>query len=450
MAKHARLSASNAERWMTCPGSVPLTEHLPRESSSYADEGTAAHFLAAECLEHKVDTKAFAGRTIALCKDLASGDHFEQFEDKLAGHTNYKVTNTIHVGQDMVRYVQKYLDDVRRVALSMNGEILVEQRLSIAFLTGEEDAESTADAVILGVHPETKNPTIITVDLKYGQGEVVSAVDNKQLRMYGSAAREQYGMLDDYNHFHNVIHQPRVNAFSEEVVKAEVMDAFEQEVRQAAERVREATITFEAKGDMTPFLKASEKGCRWCKHNNCETRTKFVEDAVGASMEDLTALADKDVAALAKPESDPPTKDELETLSMRMKAVPLIEGWMKAIRAQVEAFLFAGVAVPDYKLVEGKLGHRKWADEDAAAKLLRSKLKLKADDVYTKSLISPTQAEKLLDDPAKYAVLEAVIVQNQGQPSVAPASDKRPPYTPPNVDDEMQDLTESEEDLLGV
>ena len=47
MAKHAkRFSPSAAERWMTCPGSVTACLDLPNESSSYADEGTAAHYMA--------------------------------------------------------------------------------------------------------------------------------------------------------------------------------------------------------------------------------------------------------------------------------------------------------------------------------------------------------------------------------------------------------------------
>ena len=45
---HARLSASAAERWMHCPGSITLTERLqlPNTGSVYADEGTMAHSVA--------------------------------------------------------------------------------------------------------------------------------------------------------------------------------------------------------------------------------------------------------------------------------------------------------------------------------------------------------------------------------------------------------------------
>ncbi len=50
MVAHALLSPSSAERWMQCPGSVALSYGAPDSSSEYADEGTAAHELAAMCL----------------------------------------------------------------------------------------------------------------------------------------------------------------------------------------------------------------------------------------------------------------------------------------------------------------------------------------------------------------------------------------------------------------
>lgn len=43
---HAKLSPSAAERWMTCPGSVVLSEGMPQRTSEFAEEGTLAHALA--------------------------------------------------------------------------------------------------------------------------------------------------------------------------------------------------------------------------------------------------------------------------------------------------------------------------------------------------------------------------------------------------------------------
>jgi len=50
MSGHAKLSPSSAARWMTCPGSVALSEGIEDTSSKNADEGTMMHAFAAMCL----------------------------------------------------------------------------------------------------------------------------------------------------------------------------------------------------------------------------------------------------------------------------------------------------------------------------------------------------------------------------------------------------------------
>jgi hypothetical protein len=109
-----------------------------------------------------------------------------------------------------------------------------------------------------------------------------------------------------------------------------------------------------------------------------------------------------------------------------MDKVDLVEVWCKAIRAEVERRLFAGERVTGYKLVEGKRGNRQWSDEEQATKALKA-AKLKAEEMYSKKLISPTEAEKRLKgSPAQWAKVEGLITQSAGKPSVAKATDKRP------------------------
>ena len=42
---HAILSASSSKRWLNCTPSARLEQNFPNESSVYAEEGTAAHYL---------------------------------------------------------------------------------------------------------------------------------------------------------------------------------------------------------------------------------------------------------------------------------------------------------------------------------------------------------------------------------------------------------------------
>ena len=78
---HAKLSPSSADRWMVCPGSTVLEAGKPDSSSDFADEGTAAHFLAATCLEKGTNAKDYAAGqyVIQLCVD-ENGNHFERFK----------------------------------------------------------------------------------------------------------------------------------------------------------------------------------------------------------------------------------------------------------------------------------------------------------------------------------------------------------------------------------
>ena len=48
--KHALLGASSAARWIACTPSARATEHLPGETSKYAEEGTRAQEQA-QCQE---------------------------------------------------------------------------------------------------------------------------------------------------------------------------------------------------------------------------------------------------------------------------------------------------------------------------------------------------------------------------------------------------------------
>ena len=58
---HSILGASGAHRWMNCPGSVGLGVGIPNTESEFAAEGTAAHELAANCLNTQRHPESFIG-----------------------------------------------------------------------------------------------------------------------------------------------------------------------------------------------------------------------------------------------------------------------------------------------------------------------------------------------------------------------------------------------------
>ena len=99
-----------------------------------------------------------------------------------------------------------------------------------------------------------------------------------------------------------------------------------------------------------------------------------------------------------------------------------------AVAEEVRARLLGGRPVPGYKLVEGKRGSRAWTDETAAERALAG-AGLSDGDIYERKLITPTKAEKALKKNPAWAGLADLIVQPAGKPTIAPQSDKRPPYT---------------------
>lgn len=372
MAKHAELSPSGASRWLRCQGSVVLSADLPNSSSEFAAEGSVAHEIGYLCLRDGYEATYFIGQT--------------------KSHDGYTFT----VSPGMATHVQTYVDYVRR----QYGTPLYEQKLSIMHITGEADAQGTADAVIID------DRTLHVMDLKFGMGVRVMAEENEQLQIYALAALHQYEMIADFDTVVLHIIQPRLDHIDTwETSVADLLE-FAEEVRSAARWVEEAKQQLQEK-----HFVVGEKQCKFCPaKGNCKALASYVLNTVRDDFTDMT-----------QPITDLNESRDLDlpSLGHLMAAVPLIEEFCKAIRARVERELLDGVAVPGFKLVEGRRGNRKWIDEETASQYLTTVL----DDPFEHKLISPTTAAKMLkDDPE----LPRLVSQSEGKPSVAPASDKRP------------------------
>lgn len=368
MAAHAKLSPSSAVRWLICPGSVALCEGLTDSGSSFAAEGTAAHYMAEQIL--------IGGPTFA--------------EVVLV---NTPADNGVVMTADMLQDVLKYTNYVQDVVASTGGTLLIEERLSIGELTGEADAYGTSDVVILA------GSELIVVDLKFGMGEAVMADNNPQLQIYALAALNEYSLAHDFKTVRMVIHQPRLNSVSEWVQSVDDLLLFGESVKVAAAATQDPQAT----------LNPTTKGCRWC-------RAKATCPALLAEVTDTFEAVDPDDVAT-------------DDLSTAMSKVDLIEGWCKAVRAEVERRLLDGRAVDGFKLVQGRRGSRAWTNAEEAEALLKE-MKVKRDLMYEQKFISPTTADKLAKDgsigPRQWPRVLELITQSDGKPSVAPVTDKRP------------------------
>jgi hypothetical protein len=170
------------------------------------------------------------------------------------------------------------------------------------------------------------------------------------------------------------------------------------------------------------YLVPGEKTCRWCRAKaTCPKLASYVQDQVHADFTTLTTEA-------------PVLPGSEKQLSKAMGAVPLVEDWCRAVRAEVWKLVQEGKEVlgPDsqpYKFVEGKGGRRIWENEDAAEAALLANV---GDKAYKpRQIITAPEAGKLLDKKKTKELWNDLFVpmikKTKGSLSLAMGSDPRPP-----------------------
>lgn len=421
MSLHSKFSPSGAHRWVPCPGSMILEAGYPRTSSAFADEGTAAHELAAQVLMTGAKSaKSYIGGSLIVGK------------------------RTFTIDEAMAEHVDNYVTAIyaRKEALLLNGatttELDIERRVDFSLYLDlpEGEAYGTADVMITAILPKG-NVWLDINDLKYGQGVEVYADNNEQMMLYalGAIPRDT-----EVSRVIMSIHQPRRNHFSEWECSKDDLLSFAEKAKDSVQ-----IIQFLEKdgGKDSPmlhrFLEPGEKQCRFCKASaDCP-----------ALREEVAVQVFNDFAELDKLEapSPPLVPDSAAWLGTALTAIPLIKVWVKAVEAKALEELQTGREVTGHKLVQGRDGNRKWAD-DVEAEATLKKLRLKKDEMYEQKIITPTAAAKLLEKefPTKWKALQPLITRSEGGVTVAPMSDKRPAIEVSVAKDVFEDM--SIDDLL--
>lgn len=375
MAEHAILSASSASRWMACPPSARLEQNYENKTSMFAAEGTLAHELGELSLRLQLGEMARKTYTAKVNKLTKGNELFTA---------------------DMPDYVEIYTDTcmekvAEAKAKTPDAILSIEQRLD--FSEWVPEGFGTGDFVIIA------DGTMEICDLKYGKGVPVSAIGNKQMRLYALGAIAEFEFLYDIEKVKMTIIQPRLDSISTDEMTAEdLLKWAESELKPTAE------LAFKGEGEF-----CAGDHCTFC---NAKAVCK--------------ARADKNME-LAKYEfADSNVLNELEIADILGKADELAK-WAKDIQDYaLDVAVNKGVVFPGYKVVEGK-SNRKYKDEAKIAEILLEQGFIETI-IYTKKLTAITNMETAIGKKEVVRLLGDYIEKPPGKPTLAPESDKRPVF----------------------
>lgn len=374
---HALLSASSAERWLNCPGSVQLTKDMPDTVSTYAEEGRLAHAVAELKLRkkfiEKIGPKAFAVRM-----------------NKLKAAPLYQ--------EEMQGYTDQYVEYITCLANSFPTRPWVAAEHRVDYSAFAPEGFGTADCILLC------GAKLCVIDFKYGKGVEVRADHNPQMMLYALGAVLEYRAVYDIDTVHMAIVQPRAGGISEyEVSREELMDWAAFTLRPAAEKAFAGAGEYRA-GD-------------WCRFCRAKAVCRKHADSVVAVLEDFAG----DLPALL-------SNEEVAEILKRVKPLQV---YVDAVKEYAEHTLLSGGVIPGWKMVEGRAV--RVFDDQAAAFADLVKGGVEDTLLWHREPYTLAQIEKQLGKKVFSEIVGAHVVRQPGKPTLAQESDPREPYSAGSV-----------------
>lgn len=367
---HAFLSPSGASIWMNCTPAARLAEPFADTAGIAADEGTLAHSLGELFLRYrtgKITKKIY----LAALKVIQANPLYEPSMYDYCD--NYAVF-----------VLEQYAEAQTK---SKDALLVLEQLYDLTEYIPE--GRGTGDATIIG------DGVLTIADLKYGKGVPVSAVENKQLRLYALGALLAYGFIFDIHTVRMYIYQPRLESVTvDEMAADELLAWAEDEVRV------KALMAFAGEGDFVPGTH-----CRFCKAAGmCKANADYNLELARHEFRSAQLLSDDDVSDI-------------------LQRTAVFTTWLNAVNDHAFNEALRGKKWPGFKLVAGR-SNRKLGDEQlVAARLLSDGLE--EADIYKKELLGITALAALLGEKTVNTLLGDLITKPEGRPTLVEASDKR-------------------------
>ncbi|HHY0011914.1 TPA: DUF2800 domain-containing protein [Clostridioides difficile] len=361
MSKHAILSASGAHRWMNCTPSARLELEFDDNSGEAAAEGTAAHALS----EHKL-RKALKMRS----KKPVSPYDSDEMDNYTDGY---------------VEFVLEVIEQAKKIC--SDPLILIEQRLDFSKYVPE--GFGTGDCLIIA------DGTLHIIDFKYGQGVLVSAEDNPQMKLYALGALDLFDGIYDIEMVSMTIYQPRRENVSTSTVSKENLYQWAEEVLKP-----KAELAFNGDGNYCPG-----EWCQFCRAAvKCRARAEAKMKLATFEFALPPLLSDEEIADI-------------------LSSIGDLTNWANEIIAYAtDEAVNHGKKWPGFKVVEGR-SNRKYKDEEAVAEAAKN---AGYRDIYKQSLITITEMEKLMGKSKFNEILGELVMKPPGKPTLVPVSDKRP------------------------
>lgn len=377
MADHAMLSPSSASRWLSCTPSAKL-EYGIKKSSTYADEGTLAHSLGELIILRKL------GRINKI-----------SYETKLA-----KIKKSKYFNNEMFDICDDYAGFVIETynkCVAENADTVLFTEVILNLNKFAPDSFGTSDVVIVFGNK------IILIDLKFGKGIAVSAVENKQLMLYALGALENFGFLYDLTDIELIIYQPRIlDEPSQYEMLVKDLYAWAEAVV-----IPKSKLAAEGKGE---FVVGDH--CRFC-----------------AVREKCRALSEYNLEVARDDFKKPDLLDDDELIKIFQRS-HLFTNWLTAVEKYLaDQAINHNKKFEGLKIVEGR-AKRIYAKEDEVILKQLAKYGYKEEDVTKTTLLGITEMEKKITKKDFQLFLEKpkFVIKPAGSPTLVVAEDPRPEF----------------------
>jgi len=260
---------------------------------------------------------------------------------------------------------------------------LFEQRVD--FSDWVPDGFGTADVVILSKH------SIRVIDLKFGKGVAVSAIDNTQLRLYALGAwskfKEEYPDIKEVVY---TIHQPRLDSISSDgTTVTKLIDWANYFVKPKAKKA------WSGSGEFLPG-----EWCQFCKAKaQCRARSDFNSD-------------------LAKLEFQTPALLSEEEFSEVLTKAQDLRTWVNDVEEYALTRAVEEEVIPPGFKLSTTSTHRKISDQALAAVVLKEKGMPEEQIWEPKKLKSIAALEKMGPKGQVAAWLGDLVLRPEGSPKL--------------------------------